>query len=177
MSFISELISRVPLYGCKNQCARTDTVFLPISEVCDSTVSPYNTSTQSTSMYITCLMSHILCLISYVLFLMSYVLCLMSYVLFLMSYVLCNMYYALCIMSYVVCLMSYVFCLCLMYYVLCIMYYVFCLLFYFVCIMSYVLCNKIWAFAPACIIILLESSCLMRVNLSCIQATENTCFF
>ena len=27
------------LYGSKNECARTDTVFLPISEVCNGTVS------------------------------------------------------------------------------------------------------------------------------------------
>ena len=27
------------LYGSKNECARTDTVFLPISEVCDDMVS------------------------------------------------------------------------------------------------------------------------------------------
>ena len=27
------------LYGIKNECARTDTVFLPISEVCNDTVS------------------------------------------------------------------------------------------------------------------------------------------
>ena len=27
------------LYGSQNECARTDTVFLPISEVCDGTVS------------------------------------------------------------------------------------------------------------------------------------------
>ena len=27
------------LYGSRNECARTDTVFLPISEVCDGMVS------------------------------------------------------------------------------------------------------------------------------------------
>ena len=31
--------TELALYGSKNECARTDTVFLPISEVCDSTVS------------------------------------------------------------------------------------------------------------------------------------------
>ena len=54
LSFISELTSRVPkggyreyiytelaLYGSNNEFARTDAVFLPISEVCDGTVSFY----------------------------------------------------------------------------------------------------------------------------------------
>ena len=47
LSFISELTSRVPqggyrelsLVGSKNEWARTDTIFLAISEVCDGTVS------------------------------------------------------------------------------------------------------------------------------------------
>ena len=52
LNLISELTSRVPqgvygeyiytekaLYGSKKECARTDTVFLPISEVCDGIVS------------------------------------------------------------------------------------------------------------------------------------------
>ena len=52
LTCISELTYRVPRggygeyiytelahYGSKNECAITDTVFLPISEVCDRTVS------------------------------------------------------------------------------------------------------------------------------------------
>ena len=31
--------TKLALYGSKNECARTDTVVLPISEVCDGTVS------------------------------------------------------------------------------------------------------------------------------------------
>ena len=31
--------TELALYGSKNECARTETVFLPISEVCDGTVS------------------------------------------------------------------------------------------------------------------------------------------
>ena len=31
--------TELDLYGSKNECARTDTVFLPISEVCDGKVS------------------------------------------------------------------------------------------------------------------------------------------
>ena len=31
--------TKLPLYGSKNECARTDNVFSPISEVCDGTVS------------------------------------------------------------------------------------------------------------------------------------------
>ena len=31
--------TELALYGSKNECARTDTVFLPISEVCNGTVS------------------------------------------------------------------------------------------------------------------------------------------
>ena len=31
--------TELALYGSKNKCARTDHVFLPISEVCDGTVS------------------------------------------------------------------------------------------------------------------------------------------
>ena len=90
----------------------------------------------------------------------------MSYILCLMSYVLCLMYYILCLMSYFLCLMSYV--LCLMSYALCLMSYVLCLISYVLCLMSYV--------GPACIIVLLDASCLMRVNLSCIQDTADTRF-
>ena len=35
------IYNELALYGSKNLCARTDTVFLPISEVCDGTVSRY----------------------------------------------------------------------------------------------------------------------------------------
>ena len=31
--------TELALYGSQNACARTDTVFLPIAEVCDGTVS------------------------------------------------------------------------------------------------------------------------------------------
>ena len=31
--------TKLALYGSKNECARTDAVFLPISEVCNDTVS------------------------------------------------------------------------------------------------------------------------------------------
>ena len=30
--------TELTLYGSKNECARTDTVFLPVSEVCDGVV-------------------------------------------------------------------------------------------------------------------------------------------
>ena len=33
------IYTELALYGSKNECARTDTVFLPISEVCNGTVS------------------------------------------------------------------------------------------------------------------------------------------
>ena len=33
------IYTELALYGSKNEYARTDTVFLPISEVCDGTVS------------------------------------------------------------------------------------------------------------------------------------------
>ena len=36
---MESIYTRLALYGSKNLCARTDTVFLPISEVCDGTVS------------------------------------------------------------------------------------------------------------------------------------------
>ena len=104
---------------------------------------------------------------------MSYVLCLMSYVLCLMSYVLCPMSYVLCLMSFVFCLMSYV--LCLISYVLCLMSYVLCLMSYVLCLMPHVLCLMSYV-GPACIIVLLDASCLIRVNLSCIQDTADTRF-
>ena len=31
--------TELSLYGSKNECGRTDTVFIPISQVCDGTVS------------------------------------------------------------------------------------------------------------------------------------------
>ena len=36
---MESIYTELALYGSKNVCARTDTVFLPISEVCDGTVS------------------------------------------------------------------------------------------------------------------------------------------
>ena len=33
------IFTELALYPSKNECARTDTVFLPISEVCDGTVT------------------------------------------------------------------------------------------------------------------------------------------
>ena len=47
---------------------------------------------------------------------------------------------------------------------------------YVLCLVSYVLFNTSWAFCPACFIVLLDASCLMSVNLSCIQDTEDTRF-
>ena len=35
------IYTELALYGSKNECARTGTVFLPISEVSDGTVSLY----------------------------------------------------------------------------------------------------------------------------------------
>jgi hypothetical protein len=39
MGVMKSIYTELALYGSKNECARTDTVFLPISEVCDGTVS------------------------------------------------------------------------------------------------------------------------------------------
>ena len=36
---MESIYTELALYGSKNECARTDTVLLPISEVCDGTVS------------------------------------------------------------------------------------------------------------------------------------------
>ena len=36
---MESIYTELGLYGSKNECARTDIVFLPISEVCDGTVS------------------------------------------------------------------------------------------------------------------------------------------
>ena len=36
---MESLYTGLVLYGSQNECARTDTVFLPLSEVCDGTVS------------------------------------------------------------------------------------------------------------------------------------------
>ena len=36
---MESIYTELALYGSKNEGARTDTVFLPISEVCDGTVS------------------------------------------------------------------------------------------------------------------------------------------
>ena len=39
---MESIYTELGLYGSKNKCARTDTVFLLISEVCDGTVSLIN---------------------------------------------------------------------------------------------------------------------------------------
>ena len=39
---MESIYTELALYGSKNECARTDTVFLPISEVCDGKVSLKN---------------------------------------------------------------------------------------------------------------------------------------
>ena len=36
---MKSIYTELALYGSKHECARTDTVFLPISEVCNGTVS------------------------------------------------------------------------------------------------------------------------------------------
>ena len=36
---MESIYTELALYGSKNECARTNTVFLPISEVCDGKVS------------------------------------------------------------------------------------------------------------------------------------------
>ena len=36
---MESIYTELALYGSKNECARTDDVFSPISEVCDGTVS------------------------------------------------------------------------------------------------------------------------------------------
>ena len=36
---MESIFTKLALYGSKNECARTDNVFSPISEVCDGTVS------------------------------------------------------------------------------------------------------------------------------------------
>ena len=36
---MESIYTKLALYDSKNECARTDTVFLPISEVCDETAS------------------------------------------------------------------------------------------------------------------------------------------
>ena len=39
MGVMESIYTELALYGSKNECARTDTVFLLIPEVCDGTVS------------------------------------------------------------------------------------------------------------------------------------------
>ena len=39
---MERIYTKLALYGSKNECAKPDTVFLPISEVCDCTVSLIN---------------------------------------------------------------------------------------------------------------------------------------
>ena len=36
---MESVYTELAFYGNKNECARTDTVFLPISEICNGTVS------------------------------------------------------------------------------------------------------------------------------------------
>ena len=36
---MESIYTELALYDSKNECSRTDTVFLPISEICDGTVS------------------------------------------------------------------------------------------------------------------------------------------
>ena len=36
---MESIYTELALYGSKNECAKTDNVFFPISEVCDGTVS------------------------------------------------------------------------------------------------------------------------------------------
>ena len=52
------IYNELALYGSKNECARTETVFIPISEVCDGTVSLSVTAelqcTADTEKYIEC---------------------------------------------------------------------------------------------------------------------------
>ena len=97
-------------------------------------------------------------------FCLFYVLCFILYVLCLF----CNV--LLCLMSYFLCLVSWSYVLCLLSYVLCLMSYVLCPTSYVLCLMSYVYVGPAW------FINLLDASCLTRVNLSCIQDTEDTRF-
>ena len=39
MGVMESIYDELAFYGIKNECANTDVVFLPISEVCDGTVS------------------------------------------------------------------------------------------------------------------------------------------
>ena len=39
MGVMDSIYTELALYGSKNECTRTDTVFLPVSEVCDGKVS------------------------------------------------------------------------------------------------------------------------------------------
>ena len=39
---MESIYTELALYGSKNECARTDTVLLPTSEVCDCTISLNN---------------------------------------------------------------------------------------------------------------------------------------
>jgi hypothetical protein len=36
---MESIYTKLALYGSKNECARTDTVFSPVSQVCNGTVS------------------------------------------------------------------------------------------------------------------------------------------
>ena len=48
---MESIYTELALYGSKNECARTDTVFLPISEVCNGTVSLLCHVEQSTDLW------------------------------------------------------------------------------------------------------------------------------
>ena len=47
---MESIYTELALYGSKNECARTDTVFLPISEVCDGKVSLCNPKNINTTL-------------------------------------------------------------------------------------------------------------------------------
>ena len=48
---MKSIYTELALYGITNVCARTDTVFLPISEVCDDTVSLFKRYFTSTNIH------------------------------------------------------------------------------------------------------------------------------
>ena len=44
---MESIYTQLALYGSNNECARTENVFFPISEVCDGTVSLFIKAKQS----------------------------------------------------------------------------------------------------------------------------------
>ena len=48
---MESVYTELALYGSNNECARTDTAFLPISEVCNVTVSLSKVDTVNTSIH------------------------------------------------------------------------------------------------------------------------------